>query len=169
MRQMRNATANKLTTADVTGSYEETKTVESKYKCGTIPTYNTVGFKEDYKLVIEFDKNGNQYLELYKKGELHFIKDEEIPLIKDALKTALDRIAANAEPIEEQPKLKNSVANSFKFVRVFRIEDRLVVAKSLREAIDTYCEYNACSDDEVHQVSEVTETDFDYALERAWP
>ena len=169
MRQMRNATANKLTTADVTGNYEETKTVESKHECGTVPTYNTVGFKEDYKLVIEFDKNGNQHLELYKKGELHFMENEELPLIKDALKTAWDRIAANADPIEE-PKLKNSVENKldrFKLVRVFRIEGRLVVAKSLREAIDTYCEYCNCSDDNVHQVNEVTETVSGFGIERA--
>ncbi len=166
MRQMRNATASKLTTADITGNYEETKTVESKHECGTVPTYNTVGFKEDYKLVIEFDKNGNQYIELYKKGELHFMKNEELPLIKDVLKKAWDRIAANADPVEE-PKLKNSVVDRFKLVRVFRIEGRLVVAKSMREAIDTYCEYHKCSDDVVHQVSEVTETGFDFAIERA--
>ena len=160
---MRNATANKLTTADVTGNYEETKTVESKHECGTVPTYNTVGFKEDYKLVIEFDKNGNQHFELYRKGELHFMKNEELPLIKDVLKKAWDRIAANADPVEE-PKHK---LDRFELVRVFRIEDRLVVAKSLREAIDTYCEYYNCSDDNVHQVSEVIEPTSEFAIERA--
>lgn len=36
MRQLRNRTANRLTFADVTGNYEETKTVESKSESGTI-------------------------------------------------------------------------------------------------------------------------------------
>ena len=157
----------KLKAADVTGNHEETKTVESKNECNTVPTCNSMGFKEDYKLVINFDKNGNQYLELYKKGELHFIENEELPLIKDVLKKAWDRIAANADPIEE-PKLKNSVEDRFELVRVFRIEDRLVVAKSMCDAIGTYCEYYNFSDDNVHQVSEVTVSGSNFAIERAW-
>ena len=41
MKQLRNRTANKLTFADVTGNYEETKTVESKSESGTITTNAT--------------------------------------------------------------------------------------------------------------------------------
>jgi len=39
MRKMRNATANHLTFADVTGNYEETKTIEDKFnECSKIET-----------------------------------------------------------------------------------------------------------------------------------
>lgn len=43
MKQLRNRTANRLTFADVTGNYEETKTIESKSESGTITTNATDG------------------------------------------------------------------------------------------------------------------------------
>lgn len=43
-------------------------------------------FKQDYKLVVNWDTNGNMYWELFKKGEPVIANEKEMELVKSTLK-----------------------------------------------------------------------------------
>ena len=98
MKKMRNATANRLTFADVTGNleevFEDTKTVESKSESGTITTNAT-------------------------DGETKYVK----PICHTGY--------------------------------VFEIEDTLVVASSMANAITLYCEKKNRREDYVKNVKRI--------------
>lgn len=95
MKQLRNRTANRLTFADVTGNYEETKTIESKSESGTI--------------------------------------------------TATDDKTKYVKPIEP----------NYYTGYVFEIEDTLVVASSMANAITLYCEKKNRREDYVKNVKRI--------------
>lgn len=57
-------------------------------------------YKEDYKIVIQFDKNGELYWDVYKKGEPHFIGNNVSELV--FIRTACEEVVKHIKRLQHE-------------------------------------------------------------------